>query len=203
MEKIRIEYSIENNQVKVRYQHFEHFSLKRLEKMNALKNNAIWMQDVTLEKKPDSNNIDPWSPKFSIVSPVILNDKRVGYVVIDVELILLVSRLNYSPNIHFQPSLLDQNGYFIDSVHKDWLFGHVIESRQQYNLSQMYPETWERIQHQSSSYSFESNTLLVFSHVAMSPQQRHILLIMLDDNQLLDPSSYLCCGCRTLSPKAL
>lgn len=128
----------------------------------------------------------PYTPVLRVITPVQTSERRVGYLVINLDVWGLASRLNFSPDFDFRAEVVNQYGYYIASQNKSKLFGDSIPERKGFNLSQIAPKTWEAISSERMGYMFEDGNLFAFNTVDLAQKQKMHLVIQLNSEQLLE-----------------
>jgi diguanylate cyclase (GGDEF)-like protein/PAS domain S-box-containing protein len=183
-EGARVEHRETGHQVNKPILSTEDVGPQKLQRLLSLGAGDVYVQDIALTQSNDLPLSDFISPTFSLITPIIFKNKRLGYVAIDVELSPLLARLNLSFNRHIQQSLLTEEGYFLDSQHKEWLFGHIMPSREQYNLAALYPETWKKRSIEQIVIHSENNDIFLLKPVIFSPQHHYYLLIEITEDAI-------------------
>jgi diguanylate cyclase (GGDEF)-like protein/PAS domain S-box-containing protein len=128
----------------------------------------------------------PYTPVLRVITPVQTPERRVGYLVINLDVWGLASRLNFSPDFDFRAEVVNQYGYYIASQDKNKLFGDSIPERKGFNLSQIAPKTWQAISSERMGYVFEDDNLFAFNTVNLAQKQQMHLVIQLNSAQLLE-----------------
>ncbi|WP_210473198.1 sensor domain-containing diguanylate cyclase [Vibrio crassostreae] len=128
----------------------------------------------------------PYSPVIRVFTPVETPDKRVGYLVINLDVWGLSSRLSFSPDNDLRAEVINEAGYFIASNNSDKLFGDAIPERKGYNLKSIAPKTWNAISNEQVGYFFEGDNLFAFNTVMLANSQKVHLLIQLNQKQLME-----------------
>ena len=128
----------------------------------------------------------PYSPVIRVFTPVETPDKRVGYLVINLDVWGLSSRLSFSPDNDLRAEVINEAGYFIASNNSDKLFGDAIPERKGYNLKNIAPKTWNAISNEQVGYVFEGDNLFAFNTVMLANSQKVHLLIQLNQKQLME-----------------
>ena len=128
----------------------------------------------------------PYSPVIRVFTPVETPDKRVGYLVINLDVWGLSSRLSFSPDNDLRAEVINEAGYFIASNNSDKLFGDAIPERKSYNLKNIAPKTWNAISNEQVGYVFEGDNLFAFNTVMLANSQKVHLLIQLNQKQLME-----------------
>ncbi|WP_286295543.1 sensor domain-containing diguanylate cyclase [Vibrio apostichopi] len=128
----------------------------------------------------------PYVPVLRVFTPVETPEKRVGYLVINLDVWGLSSRLNFSPDYDFRAEVVNEAGYYIASNNSSKLFGDSVPERKGFNLKNIAPKTWEAISREQMGYVFEDGNLFAFNTVRLANNQKMYLLIQLNENQLLD-----------------
>ncbi|MEZ9057171.1 diguanylate cyclase [Vibrio pelagius] len=128
----------------------------------------------------------PYMPVLRVMTPVQTSERRVGYLVINLDVWGLASRLNFAPDFDFRAEVVNQYGYYIASQNKNKLFGDSIPERKEFNLAHIAPKTWQAISSERVGYVFEGGNLFAFNTVDLAQQQKMHLVIQLSSKQLLD-----------------
>lgn len=76
----------------------------------------------------------PYKPVLRVFTPVETPEKRVGYLVINLDVWGLSSRLNFSPDYDFRSEVVNESGYYIASNNSSKLFGDSVPERKSFNL---------------------------------------------------------------------
>ncbi|MDK9758921.1 diguanylate cyclase, partial [Vibrio sp. D173a] len=128
----------------------------------------------------------PYTPVLRVITPVQTPERRVGYLVVNLDVWGLASRLNFSPDFDFRAEVVNQYGYYIASQNKSKLFGDSIPERKGFNLAQIAPKTWQALSSERMGYVFEDGNLFAFNTVDLAQHQRMHLIIQLNSAQLLE-----------------
>ena len=128
----------------------------------------------------------PYKPVLRVFTPVETPEKRVGYLVINLDVWGLSSRLSFSPDNALRVEVINEAGYFIASKNSGKLFGDSIPERKNYNLKNIAPKTWDAISNDQVGYVFEGGNLFAFNTVMLANSQKVHLLIQLNQKQLMD-----------------
>ncbi|CAK1976274.1 sensor domain-containing diguanylate cyclase [Vibrio crassostreae] len=128
----------------------------------------------------------PYKPVLRVFTPVETPEKRVGYLVINLDVWGLSSRLNFSPDYDFRSEVVNESGYYIASNNSSKLFGDSVSERKSFNLKNLAPKTWEAISREQMGTVFEDGNLFAFNTVKLANNQEMHLLIHLNEKQLLD-----------------
>ncbi|UPR55534.1 sensor domain-containing diguanylate cyclase [Vibrio sp. ED004] len=128
----------------------------------------------------------PYKPVLRVFTPVETPEKRVGYLVINLDVWGLSSRLNFSPDYDFRSEVVNESGYYIASNNSSKLFGDSVLERKSFNLKNIAPKTWEAISREQMGTVFEDGNLFAFNTVKLANNQEMHLLIHLNEKQLLD-----------------
>lgn len=128
----------------------------------------------------------PYKPVLRVFTPVETPEKRVGYLVINLDVWGLSSRLNFSPDYDFRSEVVNESGYYIASNNSSKLFGDSVPERKSFNLKNLAPKTWDAISREQMGTVFEDGNLFAFNTVKLANNQEMHLLIHLNEKQLLD-----------------
>ncbi|MGC9422221.1 GGDEF domain-containing protein [Vibrio sp.] len=126
----------------------------------------------------DNSNI----PSLQLITPIIIQNQRYGYVVVDVDLWRLSYRLNYSLEEDLHPQIVTEKGIYLTQklAHHSLMKPGVIFDQ----LVSQFPDTWHAMRTENSGYRVENGHLIVFHQVALSDQRKFYLVIDLTPNQL-------------------
>ena len=184
MEKIRLNYVNGENKVYNAAQslqdksHRDYFSYAQ-----TLTENQIGAWGIDLENE-FGELVRPYQPALRLMTPVYVLGRRAGYLLLNVDVWYLASRLNYSPDRRYRPELLEEHGFYVASDDQSKLFGGIIAGREQHNLSKLFPKSWQQIRSTKSGYSMENGSLLVFNKIDLSPKQNFHLVITFSPKEL-------------------
>jgi len=149
----------------------------------SLKENEIGSWGIDLEQDY-GKRVEPYRPTLRLLTPVYVQGVRSGYLVLNIDVWYLASRLNFSPNKRFRPELIGEEGYYLASENQSKLFGNLIETREQYNFALRLPMSWKAMQEQKSGYVQEAGGLVVFNQIGLSPKKNLYLVIHFDAHQM-------------------
>ncbi|WP_394145733.1 sensor domain-containing diguanylate cyclase [Vibrio atypicus] len=183
IEEIKVSYS--DHQVVVGNSYEDKSQRAYFLKAQELSQNQIGSWGVDLEYKNGEIAL-PYQPTLRLFTPVFVDDMKAGYLVLNIDVWYLASRLNYSPDELFKPELIDDDGFFLAGDNQTKLFGHLIERRAQYNFSIDYPASWFSMQEDQSGYLVENDHLVVYNRIRLSPEQQLYLVINFSPEQLDD-----------------
>lgn len=127
----------------------------------------------------------PYKPVFRVFTPVETPEKRVGYLVINLDVWGLSSRLNFSPDYDFRSEVVNGEGYYIASPNNSKLFGDSVPERKGFNLKNIAPQTWKALSQQQKGTVFEDGNLFAFNTVLLANNQKMYFVIQLNEKQLL------------------
>jgi len=119
-----------------------------------------------------------------LFTPVFVDGVKYGYLVVNIDVWYLASRLNYSLDEIFRPELIGENGFYLASGNQSKLFGDLIESRQHYNLAKELPTAWSAMKEQPSGHLIENGTLVVYNGISLTPHQKLYLVIQMGPEQI-------------------
>ncbi|MFM2588792.1 GGDEF domain-containing protein [Vibrio sp. TBV020] len=149
----------------------------------SLKENEIGAWGIDLEQDY-GKHVEPYRPTLRLLTPVYVQGVRSGYLVLNIDVWYLASRLNFSPNKRFRPELIGEEGYYLASENQSKLFGNLIETREQYNFALRLPMSWKDMQERKSGFVREAGGLVVFNQIGLSPKKKLYLVIHFDEQQM-------------------
>ncbi|MFH4414275.1 sensor domain-containing diguanylate cyclase [Vibrio diabolicus] len=152
-----------------------------------LGNDEIASWGIELERE-NGELVYPYSPSLRILMPISLNGKREGYLVLNVDIEYLSSRLNYSPVRDFHIELIKSDGFYIASPKSSRLYGNIIPARSQFNFGRMYPNIWRTMISEVSGYEYNGSNLIAYSTIQFVSSEPLHLVIDLTNEQLLSRS---------------
>lgn len=150
-----------------------------------LSNDQIGSWGIELERE-NSELVYPYSPSIRIMMPVAMDGTREGYLVLNINVQYLSSRLNYSPVRDFNIELINQAGYYVASSHNDKLYGDIIPARSRFNFGLLHPKVWQNMGAEKMGYEYDGNHLVIFNTINFVPGESLHLIIDLSQEQLLD-----------------
>lgn len=142
---------------------------------------GVWGIDLQLEH---GQIVKPYQPALRLITPVYIADNRAGYLVLNINVRYLTSRLNYSPDEAFRSELISEQGYYLSGDEPDELYGNVLVERKEHNFSHVYPIVWRMMQDKKSGFLNENQHLVVFHQIHLSDQETLYLVIDFSDEQL-------------------
>ncbi|WP_050932605.1 diguanylate cyclase [Vibrio harveyi] len=150
-----------------------------------LSNDQIGSWGIELERE-NSELVYPYSPSIRIMMPVAMDGTREGYLVLNINVQYLSSRLNYSPVRDFNIELINQAGYYVASSHNDKLYGDIIPARSRFNFGLLHPKVWQNMGAEKMGYEYDGNHLVIFNTINFVPGEPLHLIIDLSQEQLLE-----------------
>lgn len=150
-----------------------------------LSNDQIGSWGIELERE-NSELVYPYSPSIRIMMPVAMDGSREGYLVLNINVQYLSSRLNYSPVRDFNIELINQAGYYVASSHNDKLYGDIIPARSRFNFGLLHPKVWQNMGAEKMGYEYDGNHLVIFNTINFVPGESLHLIIDLSQEQLLE-----------------
>ncbi|MGB1321693.1 MAG: diguanylate cyclase [Vibrio gallaecicus] len=127
----------------------------------------------------------PYKPILRIITPVSAKGQVAGYLVINIDVWNLASRLNFSPDHDVRAEVVNESGYYIASHNNSKLFGDSIPERKEFNLKKIAPKLWDHISQEQTGYIFEDDNLFAFNKVSLAAKQKLFLVVQLNETQLL------------------
>lgn len=150
-----------------------------------LSNDQIGSWGIELERE-NSELVYPYSPSIRIMMPVAMDGTREGYLVLNINVQYLSSRLNYSPVRDFNIELINQAGYYVASSHNDKLYGDIIPARSRFNFGLLHPKVWQNMGAEKMGFEYDGNHLVIFNTINFVPGESLHLIIDLSQEQLLE-----------------
>ncbi|MEH0741883.1 sensor domain-containing diguanylate cyclase [Vibrio cholerae] len=144
---------------------------------------GTWGVDLEIER---GEVVYPYRPSLRLLTPIYIDEVKTGYLILNVDVEALASRLNYAPDGLLRPKLANDGGYFLVSDNQQERFGHVIEERKHFSLPKLFPQAWAKMQVKESGSVMENGDLLVFEKLFLSPRHEMYLVIHLSQQQLND-----------------
>ncbi|WP_440885618.1 sensor domain-containing diguanylate cyclase [Vibrio campbellii] len=150
-----------------------------------LENDQIGSWGIELEQE-NGALVYPYRPSVRIMMPVAMDGVREGYLVLNIDVQYLSSRLNYSPVRDFNIELLNQAGYYVASPYSGKLYGDIIPDRSRFNFGLLQPDVWQNMGSEKMGYEYNGKNLTVFNTIAFVPGEPLHLIIDLSQEQLLE-----------------
>ncbi|MCG9684568.1 sensor domain-containing diguanylate cyclase [Vibrio sp. Isolate23] len=182
-EKLRLNYLLSGNRASIVDQLQDKSHRGYFRYAQQLKDDQIGAWGIDLEME-NGELVYPYKPALRLITPVEVGEERVGYLILNIDVWYLSSRLNYSPDDFFRPELVGEKGFYSVSDDPSKLFGNLLASRSQHNLASLYPKTWQTMQTKKSGYVIENDHLVVFNLLQISPRHKLYLVIDLSRDEL-------------------
>ncbi|OBS94450.1 diguanylate cyclase [Vibrio tasmaniensis] len=183
-ELVRVNYSAETGYITIPQELQDKSDSSYFEYAQELEAEQIGGWGIELETE-HGEVILPYIPVIRVFTPVETPEKRVGYLVINLDVWGLSSRLSFSPDNDLKAEVLNEAGYYIASNNSGKLFGDSIPERKGFNLKNIAPKTWDAISNEQAGHVFEDGNLFAFNTVMLANNQKVHLLIQLNEKQLL------------------
>ncbi|WP_282065057.1 sensor domain-containing diguanylate cyclase [Vibrio rotiferianus] len=183
-ERVRINYDFKTGQVTSADKLRDRSGRRYFQYAKNLKDGQIGSWGIELEEN-DGVPIYPYSPSVRIMMPVAMDGIRQGYLILNIDVQYLSSRLNYSPVKDFNIELLNQAGYYVTSPHSEKLYGDIIPDRSRFNLGLFYPQIWQQMGTEKLGYKYIGKHLIVFNTIEFVRGEYLHLVIDLSQEKLL------------------
>nr|WP_216613996.1 diguanylate cyclase [Vibrio rotiferianus] len=183
-ERVRINYDFKTGQVTSADKLRDRSGRRYFQYAKNLKDGQIGSWGIELEEN-DGVPIYPYSPSVRIMMPVAMDGIRQGYLILNIDVQYLSSRLNYSPVKDFNIELLNQAGYYVTSPHSEKLYGDIIPDRSRFNLGLFYPQIWQQMGTEKIGYEYIGKHLIVFNTIEFVRGGYLHLVIDLSQEKLL------------------
>ncbi len=183
-ERVRINYDFKTGQVTSADKLRDSSGRRYFQYAKNLKDGQIGSWGIELEEN-DGVPIYPYSPSVRIMMPVAMDGIRQGYLILNIDVQYLSSRLNYSPVKDFNIELLNQAGYYVTSPHSEKLYGDIIPDRSRFNLGLFYPQIWQQMGTEKIGYEYIGKHLIVFNTIEFVRGEYLHLVIDLSQEKLL------------------
>lgn len=138
---------------------------------------GIWGEGRLPAKGGDSRQLSH-SPNLHLVTPVYTDTVRKGYLMINMDVSTLISRLHYSFTPDFQVELVSVSGYYLRADDRPANVSQSDKNGSDFEkFSSRFPDTWQKISSTEQGYSTENGHLLVFTKLEVTDNKQFILLI--------------------------
>ncbi|MFA0195773.1 diguanylate cyclase [Vibrio artabrorum] len=183
-ERVRVNYSVDTGNVTIPQQLQDKSDSNYFQHAQDLESEQIGGWGIELDAENGELTF-PYMPAIRVFTPVETAGKRVGYLVINLDIMDLSSRISFSPDNDLRAEVLNEAGYYISSSDSGKLFGDSIPERKSYNLKNIAPKTWELMSNEPAGHVFENGNLFAFNTVTLANNQKVHLLIQLNQEQLM------------------
>lgn len=105
-----------------------------------LEDNQVYISKLDLNIENDHIEL-PYQPVIRMSTPLYQQDQLIGILIVNLNAHHLLNAIFASDHTEYSEtlSLFNNEGYYIYNDNEDILYGHVIDDRQQYQLTQAYP----------------------------------------------------------------
>ncbi|MGF1755459.1 diguanylate cyclase, partial [Vibrio makurazakiensis] len=178
-ETVRLDYSTQSRIVTLPDELADRSAFDYFKYAQTLESEEIGSWGIELERGSDEKVSYPYTPILRVLTPIVDEGTKLGYLVINVDVMGLASRLSYSPDLDFRVEAVNKDGFYISSYNKSKLYGDVIPERKSYNLANLAPDLWESLALERSGYVFEDDNLFAFNTVNLSRHESVYLLVQM------------------------
>ncbi|WP_441257314.1 diguanylate cyclase [Vibrio sp. Vf1514] len=177
---IRVDYSAAAHQAKAveTEEHYQQSALLRYAQSLGDDQVGAWSGTRRVKRGETMETI----PSVCVVTPINMAGQRVGYVMIDVDILNLSNRLSYALDATLRPKLISNTGVYLTP---ETPFMHNQDSAYSpHHFAREYPFSWAQMLQQARGYRQEADHLLVFTTMAFADKQQLHLVIKLTQAQL-------------------
>ncbi|WP_428774113.1 diguanylate cyclase [Vibrio sp.] len=136
-------------------------------------------------REGDEHSAGDTKPSLKIMTPVLHSGVRKGYLVLNVDVGYLASKLIYSPNREYSPELVSSDGNYLTHELNNPLFSELANRGHQLTLKQDLPRTWAKMNSQPSGYLVENGEMTAFNRLNISVDSRLFLIIHLSEQEIM------------------
>lgn len=182
-EKIKVSYSYQNQKAEILSDYKNFSDHERLKQAKEIPVGEIEYLDPVLVR--DELGIDSTLvPVQYIITPVDVNGKREGYIVLTIDIWLVKSVLDYSPQPEYIPQLITSGGDYLAHPDVEKLFGFSIKNRKIHNLGLTHNELWQDMLIDGSGVTRAEDGLYVYRLIDLSESKSMYALIFFSNKQL-------------------
>lgn len=149
----------------------------------SIPNGALGDLSISLEQGEEEGK-DLFVPVQNIISPYEQNGERKGYIVLTVDIWLVKTILDYSPQSEFIPQILTSSGDYVAHPDPDKLFGFALKGRKIHNIGLTHSDLWQDILINGSGVKQNEDGLYVYSLVDLSASKSLYSLLHFTNEQL-------------------
>ncbi|MDN3608990.1 diguanylate cyclase [Vibrio ostreicida] len=165
-ERLRLDYFSSEARISIDGERRDQSHLDYFNYAKTLKNKQIGAWGIDL-KTAEGNVIYPYQPSLRLIAPIDIENQRVGYLVMNIDVWHLISRLNDSPDDGIRPQLVEGQGYVLAQDDRSLPLENPMGFSPQ-NMAKRYPNSWQQIQKKKSGYVLENQQLVVFNQLPLS-----------------------------------
>lgn len=184
IEQIHIDYDFSTGQATDRHTFTDHSRAGFFRYGQSVADNTLGAWGIELDYSAPSLLHD-FTPLIRLLTPVVIDGVREGYIVINIDASILVYRLSYAPEKNLVPALVADNGYLINGISPQRLRSPE-NVQQDFNFAEKFPRTWQTMQQQHTSYVEEDGYMLVFQSITLFSEQEMQLVICLTPDVLAE-----------------
>lgn len=128
----------------------------------------------------------PHTPAYRIIVPLDHQGERKGYFVANLDLRQIYKDLAYKRDEHNLPYIFNDAGYFVLSNDDTPILGNVLEEHRDYQIANLYPTLWDRIQVSQSGTVQEGQSWFSFTKTNLLFGEAKTPLIFVLESDLSD-----------------
>ncbi|MDB1122932.1 GGDEF domain-containing protein [Vibrio algarum] len=182
-EKIKVSFSNQDQKAEISTDYHFFGEPYYLRFAHSIANNTIGNLGPMLE----TSSIDKeksLTPVQYAITPFEINGVRKGYLVLTIDIWLVKSMLDYSPQPEFIPQLLTSSGDYVAHPNAEMLFGFSIRHRKIHNLALTHNDLWQDMLVNGSGITQVESGLYVYRLIDLSASKSMYALIHFSNQQL-------------------
>ncbi|NOH81096.1 sensor domain-containing diguanylate cyclase [Vibrio sp. RE86] len=135
--------------------------------------------------------VHPLVPAYRIIYPIVLDGKRHGYFIANLDLPRIYKGLAYKRNLTNLPNVITQDGYYLMSNDGDNIMGHLVDKHKEDNVANQYPALWRSIQLNESGTVKEDNYWISYTQANLYNRANLSVVTLLMKTSLNDAQAFI------------
>lgn len=144
-ERVRVDFDLKRKKYKVIKDLADRSQYHYFKVVQKAHNEEVVIEGYNLEKQ-DGEYVKPYKPSYRLMQPVVLDSKRVGYLILSVDVFAIRDMFADIKSQLFFTRIVNSDGYYVLSPQPEQLFGQYIEAHKGANLKMQHPLLWKEIQ---------------------------------------------------------
>ncbi len=132
------------------------------------------------------NALEQISPVLRIITPVSDGEFRKGFLILNVDVTYLASRVNKSSAQKINVEVLSSQGFYLASEYPHKLYGSLIKEREQHRFSLLQPDVWQEIKQEGQGHLILNEGVVAFSTLQVAHRNPIHLVVDLSQEQLYE-----------------
>lgn len=167
IEKVRVDFNVDKGSATVVRQYEDKSSYSFFNRAVKRKSNRLFYHSLDLLVE-DGHFVKPYEVAFRMIKPVLVDKKRVGYLVLYVDTKKFDREIQANLNSGRKLLQLDAHGFYLEGQNPEHLYGGELAERNNFNIRKDHPELWQLVLKQKQGVWKDCDDIYVFGKFDLS-----------------------------------